>query len=1066
MEPTASQNGSVSQFRLYYTAHETLLVRDRDTQASVSVEEDAWRYDALDIPRIRPGCHHHDDCLAHGNPSRWYQHRDHHGDCGDGVRLPGARRHSRHLYDQRRGMPASPYTATTTGGVANAVLTSSATSGTAVVTAVASPTVSDTATVDFLIVRASLRINDAPGAAGSEVTTHTMSADDALTVYVAAYDAGAQFINNPTDVTWGGTGIVDGNLSPTVGVSSTTFAPTLIGTGVITVADGDGHTDATDTITVTPGALATFTVTSPSPQTAGQPFSITVTAYDADGNLKTDYAGLVSFESSDLAAVLPVDDGSGWSGGASDFTLELRTTGVQTYSVADGVVAQESNGITVNPAGLNYITLSPSEATITAGDVQTYTSEAFDAYDNSLGDVTASTVFSIVEGGDGGTWAGNVYTSRTAGDWTVSGSYSGHTDEADLTVEEAGLSYIVISPSEATITAGDVQTYTAEAFDAYDNSLGDVTASTVFSIVEGGDGGTWVGNVYTSLTAGDWTVSGSYSGRSDEADLTVEGAGLSYIVISPSEATITAGEVQTYTAEAFDAYDNSLGDVTASTVFSIVEGGDGGTWAGNVYTSLTVGDWTVSGSYSGHSDEADLTVEEAGLSYIVISPSEATITAGEVQTYTSEAFDAYDNSLGDVTASTVFSIVEGGDGGTWAGNVYTSLTVGDWTVSGSYSGHSDEADLTVEGAGLSYIVISPSEATITAGEVQTYTAEAFDAYDNSLGDVTASTVFSIVEGGDGGTWAGNVYTSLTVGDWTVSGSYSGRSDEADLTVEGAGLSYIVISPSEATITAGEVQTYTSEAFDAYDNSLGDVTASTVFSIVEGGDGGTWAGNVYTSLTVGDWTVSGSYSGRSDEADLTVEEAGLSYIVISPSEATITAGEVQTYTSEAFDAYDNSLGDVTASTVFSIVEGGHGGSWADNVYTSNVSGNWTVTGTYSGKVDTATLAVSTGVVHHFVFDAISDQIVNRAFTVRITAQDEHDNTVIAYDGSATLTDTTGTITPTATGNFSAGVWTGDVTIMQAQSGVTIMVEHGSALGVSGSFDVDSYVVFLPLVTRED
>jgi len=158
--------------------------------------------------------------------------------------------------------------------------------------------------------------------------------------------------------------------------------------------------------------------------------------------------------------------------------------------------------------------------------------------------------------------------------------------------------------------------------------------------------------------------------------------------------------------------------------------------------------------------------------------------------------------------------------------------------------------------------------------------------------------------------------------------------------------------------------------------------------------------------------------------------------------------------------------VPASPVFSIVEGGHGGSWAANVYTSNVSGNWTVSGTHSGEVDTAALAVSTGVVHNFVFDTISDQIVNRAFTVRITAQDEHGNTVIAYNGVAILTDTTGTITPTVTGSFSAGVWMGDVTIMQAQDGATITAQYGSALGVSGSFNVNSYTVFLPLVIRGD
>ncbi|RLC71839.1 MAG: hypothetical protein DRI81_17180, partial [Chloroflexi bacterium] len=324
VEPDAStHHATVPNFRLAYTAHENMLIRDCDMQATVSIEEDAWRMTPWIEPVPAPAATITTTALPAAISA-------------DGVSTATitATIMTAHGYPVLDGtvvtfttsagnLPSSPYATTTTDGVANAVLTSSVIPGTAVVTAAASPTVSDTATVDFLSVRASLRINDAPGAGGSKVTTYTMTADDALTVYVAAYDADARFSNNPTDVTWGGTGIVDGNLSQTAGISSTTFAPVLIGTGAITVADGDGHADATDTITVTLGALAAFTVTSPSPQTAGQPFSVTVTAYDGDGNLKTDYVGLVSFTSSDGAAALPADDGSGWSDGASDFTLEL-----------------------------------------------------------------------------------------------------------------------------------------------------------------------------------------------------------------------------------------------------------------------------------------------------------------------------------------------------------------------------------------------------------------------------------------------------------------------------------------------------------------------------------------------------------------------------------------------------------------------------------------------------------------------------------------------------------------------------------------------------------------------
>src|SRR4030043_529945 len=126
-------------------------------------------------------------------------------------------------------------------------------------------------------------------------------------------------------------------------------------------------------------------------------------------------------------------------------------------------------------------------------------------------------------------------------------------------------------------------------------------------------------------------------------------------------------------------------------------------------------------------------------------------------------------------------------------------------------------------------MITHDSVTILAGESQAYTAEAFDQYDNSLGDVTSSTSFSI-DPGAGGSWAANVYTSENAGEWTVIGTYSGKSDNATLFVNVAALDYIVIAPDSATILAGTTQAYTAEAFDQYDNSLGDVTSSTSFSI--------------------------------------------------------------------------------------------------------------------------------------------------------------------------------------------------------------------------------------------
>ena len=231
------------------------------------------------------------------------------------------------------------------------------------------------------------------------------------------------------------------------------------------------------------------------------------------------------------------------------------------------------------------------------------------------------------------------------------------------------------------------------------------------------------------------------------------------------------------------------------------------------------------------------------------------------------------NTLSDTTNTITPSSTGSFAGGVWTGTVtitkaQTGVAIA--TTGADKSGTSNSFAVTA--GSLDHIVISPDTATIIAGGTQTYTAEAFDQYDNSLGDVTNDTTFEI-EAGAGGSWAANVYTSENIGTWTVTGTYSGKSDTATLTVTTAGsLDYIVISPGTATIAAGETKTYTAEAFDQYNNSLGDVTDDATFEIEAGADG-SWAANVYTSENIGTWTVTGTYSSKSDTATLTATTAG-------------------------------------------------------------------------------------------------------------------------------------------------------------------------------------------------
>ncbi|MCR4440197.1 MAG: hypothetical protein NUW13_14340 [candidate division KSB1 bacterium] len=92
------------------------------------------------------------------------------------------------------------------------------------------------------------------------------------------------------------------------------------------------------------------------------PSSVVVTAYDVYGNVKTNYAGSVSWSSSDTQASLPTA-GGGFSSGQKSFggsSFALKTAGAQTVTVTDveAGVSATSAAVTVSPAAVASFTLA------------------------------------------------------------------------------------------------------------------------------------------------------------------------------------------------------------------------------------------------------------------------------------------------------------------------------------------------------------------------------------------------------------------------------------------------------------------------------------------------------------------------------------------------------------------------------------------------------------------------------------------------------------------------------------------------------------------------------------
>jgi len=688
MQSAASQN-SPGRFRLYYIPHEALLVRDGVTQASVSIEEGPiastrWAgITAVPAPvgSVAMTAYPHTIVADGTSPSTItatvmtvYNYPVLNGTVVAFTTSAGS-------------FPSSPYSRTTTNGVATAMLTSSTELTTAMVTGTATvtATVAGTVTVEFGVgPRASLRINNAPGPGGSEVTTHMMTADETFTVYVAAYDALGRFIDNPTDVTWGGTGVVSGNLNPTTGASSTMFAPVLAGTGTITVADGSSYTDATGTITVTPGVFRRVVIRDAAGgggsevgthvMTADEVFTVYAAGCDADGNYVNDVS--VAWTGSGVVAgrLAPT------SGISTTLTAGPAGTGTIQANAGGGII-DTTGTITVNAGALHHIVIRDAAGgggsavgthAMTTDEVFTVYAAGYDIDGNYIADRSvawATTGTLDYQTGTGSSFTFAPTTANTNGTITADAG-GGITDTTGtITVNPGVLHHIVIRNAAGgggnevgahTMTADEAFTVWAAGYDVDGNYISDVAVAWTGSGMVAGRlvPPSGISTTFTAGPAGTGTIQASSGGSITDTTgtITVTPGTLHHIMIRDAAGgggsevdthVMTADEVFTVYAAGCDADGNFVSDVSVTWTGSGVVAGRLAPTSG-ISTTLTAGPagtGTIQANAGGGITDTTgtITVNAGALHHIVIRDA-AGGGGSAVDTHamtTDEVFTAY-----------------------------------------------------------------------------------------------------------------------------------------------------------------------------------------------------------------------------------------------------------------------------------------------------------------------------------------------------------------------------------------------------------------------------------------
>ena len=308
---------------------------------------------------------------------------------------------------------------------------------------------------------------------------------------------------------------------------------TQAGSGYTLHLSGSGLTSATTSaLKVSPAKASLLVVTAEPPASvmAGAAFGMTVTAYDAFGNLATGFSGTViaSLSSGPAGTVLSGTTSLPAINGVATFSgLKLtRAAGAYALLVSkSGLTSATTTAIQVSPAQASLVVVtSEPPAKVIAGDSFGVIATACDAFGNVATSFNGSVNVSVASGPGGSVSGGTMSLVASAGvarfvglSLTQAGSYSLRLSSTGLTsatttstqVSPAtAMQLAVSSQPSASIIAGDAFGLTVTAYDTFGNLATGFNGSVRASLSTGPTGGTLGGITSISASSGKAVFTG------------------------------------------------------------------------------------------------------------------------------------------------------------------------------------------------------------------------------------------------------------------------------------------------------------------------------------------------------------------------------------------------------------------------------------------------------------------------------------------------------------------------------------------------------------------------------
>jgi hypothetical protein len=312
-----------------------------------------------------------------------------------------------------------------------------------------------------------------------------------------------------------------------------------------------------DTLTVTPPTLVLIALTPANPTiTKGGTQQFTATGTYSDTSTQN-ITNSVTWASSNTSVATIAAGGLATGVG----------TGTSNITAALGSIVSPADQLTVTPATLVSIAVTPANPSIAAGTIQQFTATGTYS-DTSTRNLTTSVTWASSNSAVATIAAGGLATGAGTGTSNITATLGSVVSPVDmLTVTTATLVSIAVGPAGSSIAKGLTQQFAAMGTYS-DTSTQNITTSVTWASSSPAVATIAAGGLATGVGTGTTNVTATMGSIVSPADtLTVTAATLVSIAVTPSNPSIAAGTTQQFTATGTYT-DGSVHNVTCTTTWS------------------------------------------------------------------------------------------------------------------------------------------------------------------------------------------------------------------------------------------------------------------------------------------------------------------------------------------------------------------------------------------------------------------------------------------------------------------------------------------------------------------